>query len=557
MRGLQIALAAILLTAGCGGDDGAAPGEDGGADAASAWFEEVAGASGVSFVHDPGPRRYWIPEIVAGGLGLFDFDADGDLDLYAVQGGDLAAAEPAADAPTNRLFENQGDGTFVDVTERAGVGDTGYGCGCAVGDVDGDGLLDLYVANVGPNVLYRNLGGGRFEDITEAAGAAGTEFGVAASFLDIDGDGDQDLFVVNYVEWAEDKERDCKNQRGQPAYCAPGAYKAESCDTLLLNRGDGTFEDVSEAKGLREGKGNGLGLVWGQLDGAPGLDVYVANDGNANRLWSWREDGPLSDRAMVMGCALSGNGQAEASMGVCLEDLDRDGSWDLMLSHIDGETNTFYMGGGRGYRDRTSRTGTTSASLARTGFGMGLADFDHDGWLDLYVSNGRVNFPSRPADPERPFAEIDQLFRGTAGARFEDLGPEAITGAPLVTVGRAAAFGDIDGDGDVDVCTLEFDGPLRILRNIATKAGGAAVLSVLERDGNAAVGAVVIYELAGKTVRRQIQRTYSYCAANGPDVHVGLGDQAGLDRVRVVWTDGVTREFGPVEAGERAVLRRD
>ena len=158
--------------------------------------------------------------------------------------------------PTNRLFENQGDGTFVDVTERASVGDTGYGCGCAVGDVDGDGLLDLYVANVGPNVLYRNLGGGRFEDITEAAGAAGTEFGVAASFLDIDGDGDQDLFVVNYVEWAEGKERDCKNQRGQPAYCAPGAYNAESCDTLLLNRGDGTFEDASEAKGLREGKGN-------------------------------------------------------------------------------------------------------------------------------------------------------------------------------------------------------------------------------------------------------------------------------------------------------------
>ena len=389
--------------------------------------------------------------------------------------------------------------------------------------MDGDGLLDLYVANVGPNVLYRNLGGGRFEDITETAGAAGSEFGVAASFLDIDGDGDQDLFVVNYVEWAEDKERDCKNQRGQPAYCAPGAYNAESRDTLLLNRGDGTFEDVSEAKGLREGKGNGLGLVWGQLDEAPGLDVYVANDGNANRLWSWREDGPLADRAMVMGCALSANGQAEASMGVRLEDLDRDGSWDLMLSHIDGETNTFYMGGGRGYRDRTSRTGTTSASLARTGFGMGLADFDHDGWLDLYVSNGRVNFPSRPADPERPFAEIDQLFRGTAGARFEDLGPEAITGAPLVTVGRAAAFGDIDGDGDVDVCTLEFDGPLRILRNVAAKEGGAAVLSVLERDGNAAVGAVVIYELAGKTVRRQVQRTYSYCAANGPDVHVGSG----------------------------------
>ena len=168
----------------------------------------------------------------------------------------------------------------------------GYGCGCAVG-MDGDGLLDLYVANGGPKVLYRNLGGGRFEDITEAAGAAGSEFGVAASFLDIDGDGDQDLFVVNYVEWAEDKERDCKNQRGQPAYCAPGAYNAESCDTLLLNRGDGTFEDVSEAKGLREGKGNGLGLVWGQLDESPGLDVYVANDGNANRLWS----GARTDRS--------------------------------------------------------------------------------------------------------------------------------------------------------------------------------------------------------------------------------------------------------------------
>lgn len=554
-RARSLSLAFLALTAGCGGDGADVP--TSGAPASSGWFEEVAATSGVEFLHVPGPVRYWMPEIAAGGLGLFDMDGDGDLDLYAVQSGDLAVDAPGAEAPANRLFENQGDGTFVDVTERAGVGDTGYGYGCAVGDIDGDGRPDLYVTNVGPNVLYRNLGGGRFEDVTEAAGAAGAGWSSAASFLDIDGDGDEDLFVVNYLEWSPEVERECKGPRGNPSYCAPTAYGAETSDTLLLNRGDGTFEDVSAAKGLGEREGNGLGLVWGQLDSSPGLDVYVANDGNANQLWSWRASGPLVDRAMEMGCALSGNGVAEASMGVCLEDIDRDGRWDLMISHLAGETNTFYMGGGRGYRDRTSRTGTTSASLARTGFGMGLADFDHDGWLDLFVANGRVIYPSQPEDPERPFAEVDQLYRGQPGARFEDLGPNAITGAPLITVGRAAAFGDLDGDGDVDICTMEYGGPLRILRNVAPKAGGAATLSVLERDGSPAVGAVVRYELAGTSVMRQVQRTYSYCTTNDPAIHVGLGDQAQLASVEVTWLDGTRQTFGPVAAGDRAVLRRE
>ncbi len=561
-------LLALLSVLGCGGDsNGDAPANSARPDAAGAgstegsgssvWFQDVALSSGVRFQHGFGPTRLWMPEVAGSGLALFDMEGDGDLDLYALQGCDLDP-DPASATPSggNRLFENQGDGSFIDVTEEAGVGDTGFGMGCAVGDYDGDGRLDLYVTNLESNVLYRNLGDGRFEDVTQTSGTACSVWSTSAAFVDYDLDGHLDLYVVNYLVWDSSDEAACKNGRGERTYCDPNRYQSPERDTLFRNRGDGTFEDVSEAAGLGAAFGNGLGLVWGHLDDRPGVDFYVANDGMPNQLWSASGNGTFEDRAMVLGCALSGNGVAEAGMGACMEDMDRDGKWDLLVTHLSGETNTFYMSSRRGYRDRTSSSGTMGSSLSSTGFGVGMADFDHDGWLDVYVANGRVTHPGKPVDRARPLAEYDQVYSGKPGGGFTELDPGQVQSPQALTVSRGAAFGDIDGDGDVDVCINDYCGQLRILRNVAPKKGASLTLSVLEKDGQAALGAVVRFRDQGTSIQRQVQRAYSYCASNDPRLHFGLEEGTSIEQVEITWLDGTKETFGPVAAGGRVELKR-
>jgi hypothetical protein len=550
----RVLLAGGFLLAGCGSGEEPARMQGSSVSTATVWFEDVAEQSGVDFVHDFGPRRFWMPELLGPGVGLFDMDGDGDLDLYALQSGDLESS--GAQGPGNRLFENQGQGNFLDVTRRAGVGDRSYGMGCAVGDYDGDGHLDLYVTNLGANVLYRNRGDGTFEDVTASTGTGGNEWSTSASFVDFDSDDLLDLFVVNYLDWRSADEEICRTPRGEQTYCNPNRYRGPARDVLLRNRGDGTFQDVSTSQGLAETYGNGLGLVWGRLHGESGVDFYVANDGMPNQLWSGQPGGRLQDRALLTGCALSGDGKAEAGMGVCLEDLDRDGTWDLIVTHLVGETNTFYMGGRRGLRDNTTRTGTASASRPFTSFGVGMQDFDHDGLLDMYVCNGRVTDAIPRFSEAVMLAEPDQVYRGLGGGRLQELKPRGGTGGEVFTVGRAAAFGDIDNDGDVDVVVGNNGGRLRILLNVAPKQGGAMLLHVLEDDGLPAVGAILNLEIDGRSRLRQVQRTYSFCASNDPRVHVGLGSAKAIESVRVTWLDGQQETFGPFEGVTSATLQR-
>ncbi|MEE8169434.1 MAG: CRTAC1 family protein [Phycisphaerae bacterium] len=524
-------------------------------DTGPAWFEEVAANAGLKFEHVRGPAvRFWFPEIMSGGAALFDYDNDGDLDAYLVQGGDL---DPAAKSnPTNRLFRNRGDGTFEDVTAAAGVGDDRYGMGCTCADYDADGDIDLYVTNVGANVLYRNNGDGSFTDVTDAMAVGDAGWSSSAVFVDYDNDGDLDLFVANYVAWSILIETKCYDLAGRQEYCLPAVYRAQAPDRLYRNDGD-RFVDVSESAGLRTAFGYGLGVAVGDFNMDGRTDLYVANDGTPNQLWINAGDGTFEDDALMAGCSVNMQGTPEAGMGVTAVDLDHDADLDLFMTHLRGQTNTLYANDGDGlFEDITPRAGLSLTSFAYTGFGTGFADFDHDGRLDIYIANGRVTRGDPRWDESDAYAEPNQLLRGLDGGRFEEIKPAGGTRPPVIGTSRAAAFGDVDNDGDVDVLVVDSGGPVRLLRNIVDKAGAWIMFRVLDRDGTDALGATVEITSGRRRLYRHVHVAYSYCASSDPRIHAGLGNAARADRVRVQWLDGQWETFGPLNAGRLHVLRR-
>jgi hypothetical protein len=517
-----------------------------------AWFEDVTDSSGINFVHVRGQTRYWLPEITGSGGAWIDYDRDGDLDLYLVQSGDLAA--PVDQQPGNVLYQNLGNGKFTDVTRRAGVGDRGYGMGAAVADYDGDGFDDLYVTNVGPNVLFRNNGNGTFQDVTESAGVGHTGWSTSAAFFDYDRDGDLDLFVTNYIHWSPATDLECYTSDNRRDYCTPESYHAPLGDVLYRNRGDGTFEDVSTAAGLRTADGNGFGIAIADFNQDGRLDIYVANDGNPNQLWIQTPDGRFGDQGFATGCAVDAVGAAEAGMGVSAVDIENDGDLDLFVTNLVKETNTLYLNEEGLFRDATAIAGLAASSLPFTGFGLGFADFDHDQELDLYIANGRVSLAQAPIASEDPFAEPDSVMRGVGGGRFEEVRPPGGTRPTLNENSRAALFGDYDADGDVDVLVTNNGGRARLLENRVASRGNWIRFNVLASDGREATGAAVRIETAGKVQWRLVGRTFSYLASNDPVIHFGLGEATSADRVLVRWPNGTEQPFGSFAAGKTHTL---
>ncbi len=523
---LAVTLALIPAVAGAGSSA-----ETGNATA----FRDRSVEVGLNFHHFNGMvGKYYFPEMTGQGGGLVDFDGDGDLDVVFRQGTLLASGEtldqalfPIEEPLGDRLFRNdlfEAEGSaaaaFVDVSVAAGLGDTGYGMGLAAGDYDDDGDLDLYLTNYGSNQLWRNRGDGSFENVTAATGTGDPRWSTSATFVDVDRDGDLDLFAANYVQFDVDKNPRCFASTSALDYCGPSAFTSES-DLLLRNRGDGTFEDSSVKSGIGRARGAGLGVITGDFNGDGRLDLYVANDGEANHLWLSRGDGTFDDDALFSGTALNRHGSPEASMGLAAADFDGDGNEDLFLTHLAEESNTFYRNLGDGlFEDRSRETRLAAPSMPYTSFGVAPIDFDNDGWPDLAIANGavRILLDLAAKGDIYPLEQPNQLYRNRGDGSFEEVSSSAGAGLTLSEVSRGLATGDVDHDGAVDLVVFNNNGPARLLANQAAR--GKRWLGV---SGTEVGDRVRVVTRSERAVRRTARTDGSYCSVSDIRVVVGLG----------------------------------
>jgi hypothetical protein len=520
----------------------------------------VAAKIGLTFQHRNGRSPdYYFPEIYGAGVGLLDYDNDGDLDVYLVQGGwpGQAAERLAGAPPTDRLYRNDltietSSGPqlrFVDVTEKGGVLGLGYGMGVAAGDVDNDGDIDLYLTNFGPNQLLRNDGSGAFADATTQSAADDQRWSTSATLFDYDRDGWLDLHVGNYVHFSLEANVHCYGPAGTRDYCGPLAFQPQP-DSLFRNRGAGTFEDASGSSALLATFGAALGTVSADFDNDGWQDLYVANDQAPNQLWINQRDGTFRDEALLAGVSVNGAGQPEASMGVDAGDADNDGDEEIFLTHLRLETHTFYANEGTGvFSDRSRVSGLAAPSLPFTGFGTAWFDFDNDGWLDLLTVNGDVMGLEKlllAGDPD-PYRQTNLLFQNLDGQHFREVSAWGGPGIAASEASRGAAFGDLDNDGDTDVVFQNNGGPVRLLLNQIgyrqSWIGFRLVDPALHRD---ALGArLTLVTASGRTLRRRAHTDGSYLSSNDPRVLVGLGGEEDIRQVSVLWPDGTAEQFGP------------
>lgn len=529
-------------------------------------FVDATDAAGLKFVHLNGASgQYYIAEQMGSGVALFDYDNDGDLDVFLVQGGSAFAGDEVKQNPGSRLFRNElstaSDGKrtlrFTDVTATAGVGWREYGMGAATGDYDNDGDLDLFLTSFGPEALFRNNGDGTFSDVTSQAGVSDPLWSTSASFCDYDRDGDLDLFVANYLDFTVADKKICSDALGARDYCSPKSYRPLP-DRLYRNEGGGRFTDVTASAGIAKAYGAGLGVVAGDYNADGWLDFYVANDATPNQLWINRRDGTFVDEGLISGAAVNAAGNPEGSMGIASGDVDADGDEDLFVTNIIGETFVLYENDGKGgFDDARGRWGVAQRTGGFTGFGTDWIDYDNDGWLDLFVANGAVNIVEALRGQPNPYRMPNQLFRNTGDRKFVETTGAAGPAFATAGVGRGAAFGDVDNDGDVDIVTTSNGGPVRLLLN---QSAGHHWLQVRLQQGTGnrfGLGARVVVERAGQPgLTRRVKTDGSYLSASDIRAHFGLGTFSKVDAIVVTWPDGQTERWRGQPADGLLTLRR-
>jgi enediyne biosynthesis protein E4 len=509
-------------------------------------FEDVSRSAGLTFRYTSGATDdLFIADTMGGGVGLIDYDDDGWLDIYLVNGCPLPFDPRTPPAP-NKLFHNRRDGTFEDVTERAGVAGRGYGMGCTVGDFDNDGRDDLFVTGFRDTLLYHNRGDGTFEEVTDRAGVRSSRWCTAAGFADLDGDCDLDLVVVTYVDADPNRPISCNDATGRRIHCTPGSYRAHF-NHLFRNNGDGTFTDVARQAGLEVRDRAGLGLAIADFDGDGRLDLFVANDADPNSLFRNLGGLRFEEVGVTAGLAYNGEGHATASMGVVAEDLDGDGLIDIFHTNLINEASTLArnLGGGL-FADVTEQSGLVTPSRSVTGFGAVALDADNDGRLDLFVANGHVD--DKPWQ-NRPMAELPHFYRSIAEGRFEPT-DAAATGAYFTrpVVGRGAAAGDLDNDGRLDLIVVHRDAPLAVLRN--TSDAGHSLGLRLRGKLSTPVGARVTCRARGRTMVRWITTGAGYLSSHDSRLWFGLGTSRSVDSLEIRWPSGAEQKWSDV-AGDR------
>jgi hypothetical protein len=519
-------------------------------------FRDVAAEAGLTVPHfNAAEGRFRLVETMGSGVGLIDYDGDGWLDVFVAQGCPLPR-DSEQRRYTARLYRNNRDGTFADVTEAAGVGFNGYGQGIAVGDYDGDGRDDLYVSAFGAGALYRNDGDGTFTDTTERAGVAGSGWGTSCAFADLDADGDLDLYVAHYLaDTVDDQGRptvSCNALPGSLGYCPPLAFASEP-DALYRNNGDGTFSDVSREAGVTIPAGNGLGVAIADWDDDGRLDLFVANDQTPNALFRNLGGLRFEEVATMWGLAYNESGSLRAGMGVAVGDYDADGRIDLLVTNFYEEGSTLYRNAAPGrFVVETSRARLLAPSRSKLGFGAGFLDVDNDGALDLFVANGHVN-DVRPIGI--PYAMAPQLFLGAGRGRFAEMTPRAGPYFQADWLGRGAAFGDLDNDGDTDIVVSHLGRPPAVLLNETSPRGSFLRLTLHgPGSGRDATGARVTVEAGGRTFVRMVTAGTSYLSASDRRILVGLGAADRVDRLTIRWPSGKTQTWSDLVAGQSLVI---